>query len=553
MKTKIKPTTAYFSMEIGLDKKLHTYSGGLGVLAGDTLKSAADLGIPVIGVSLIHRKGYLHQEITKGYQVDFEDPWDVEKYCKKISKSVVVPLFDKTITVTGHIYEIKGVQGHIVPILFLDTSENSDEYFKNLTDRLYGGDQQYRLCQEIVLGIAGTKLLKELGYKIETHHMNEGHASLLTLELLKMEKGSFEQRIENVKKKCVFTTHTPVAAGHDVFPFDMATNALSQLDDNLKDYALTNGSLNTTLLALKSSHFSNAVARKHGFVSKDMFPEHKIHYITNGIHVNTWMHKEIKNLVNEYVPLWESHPESIKEVMAAPNSKVFEAHQKAKSLFINYINKKQDANFNADTFTIGFARRATGYKRSHLLFKDVERLKKISEEKGGLQIVYAGKSHPNDTEGKEHMKRVLETGYNLPGDIKFVYLSEYDMDLAKVMIPGVDIWLNTPLRPKEASGTSGMKAAANAVPSLSILDGWWIEGHMEGITGWAIGTENDSNENQDDNDSLELYRKLDIIVPLYYLKRDEWITVMKSALAINASYFNTNRMVKEYVSRAYFR
>lgn len=549
----MNPKVAYFSMEIGIDKDLHTYSGGLGVLAGDTLKSAADLEMPVIGVSLIHRKGYLKQEIKDGYQQDSEDPWDVKKYCTKLEHSVTVPLFDSEVTVEGHLYELKGANGNKLPIIFLDTSSNSNPYFASLTDRLYGGDQEYRLCQEVILGIGGAKLLEAMGHNLDIYHMNEGHASLLTVQLLNSMKGNLSKKIKLLKDKCVFTTHTPVAAGHDIFPKDMALNVLSQWSDELKQYVLDEDKLNTTTLALKSSHFSNAVARKHGFVSHEMFPNHKIHYITNGIHVNTWMHREIKQVVKKYVPLWDTHPEGLKEVMACSRKEIFDAHQNAKSELVEYINKKQNLNFNKDTFTIGFARRATGYKRSHLLFKDIEQLKKLSEEKGGLQIVYAGKSHPKDTEGKEHMKRVLETGYNLPGDIKFVYLSEYDMDLAKVMIPGVDLWLNTPLRPKEASGTSGMKAAANAVPSLSILDGWWIEGHMEGVTGWAIGTENESHEDQDYYDSINLYKKLSIILPLYYKDKDKWIDIMKNSLAINGSYFNTNRMVKEYVSRAYFR
>lgn len=555
-----KRNAAYFSMEIGINKNIHTYSGGLGVLAGDTLKSAADLELPMLGVTLLHRKGFLRQKVDdNGGQLEEEDPWNIEEYLNPLDKEVNVNVQGRNVKVKAWQYDLKGITDEIIPIIFLDTNvEGNSDYDKSLTDRLYGGDQFYRLCQEVILGIGGVKMLTELGYKPRFYHMNEGHAALLTMELMDLVKEeqpgkNLEEYREMVRDKCVFTTHTPVPAGHDAFSHEMAADVLQGYPSVLLKFADISEGLNMTHLALKFSKHSNAVARKHCEVSKNMFPGYDIIPITNGVHSNTWINKYFKEVFDSHIPRWLESPESLREAIRINNDEIWKSHMKAKRDLIGFINENYNLGFEEDKFTIGFARRATGYKRANLLFKDIERLKKIVKEKGGIQIVYGGKAHPNDGEGKEIIKQILEIRNNIDADIKFVYLENYDIELAKKIIAGVDVWLNTPIRPNEASGTSGMKAAHNGVPSLSVLDGWWIEGHIEDITGWSIGEHYEEGENQDEVDANSMYEKLSKIIEMYYNDKDGWIRIMKNSIALNASYFNTHRMIKEYIAKSYFK
>ncbi|MEN2994087.1 MAG: alpha-glucan family phosphorylase [Thermodesulfovibrio sp.] len=556
-----EPRIAYFSMEIGIIPEMHTYSGGLGILAGDTLKSAADLRIPMVGVTLIHRMGYFRQELDPfGRQIEHPDPWDIEKYLHKLDVLVEVKIENKPVYVTAWLYVIESTTGGKVPVLFLDTDipENEPQH-RTITHYLYGGDLDYRIKQEIVLGIGGIRILDELGFEIKKYHMNEGHSSFLTLELLQRFKKPIEEvwseelvwDIEKVKNLCVFTTHTPVEAGHDKFPYDIFQRIAGDIVPiGLLKKLAGEEVLNMTLLGFNLSEFINGVSKKHEEVSEKMFPGYEIHAITNGVHSYTWVSEPFRALYNKYLPGWANEPEIFVRAWRIPGNELWDAHMQAKKHLIDFVNRLTGANLNYDTFTIGFARRATPYKRADLLISDIERLAMIGE--GRIQIIYAGKAHPKDEGGKKLIQKIFEAKEKLKNKVKIVYLPNYDMAMAKKLVAGVDIWLNTPLKPYEASGTSGMKAAHNGVPNLSVLDGWWIEGWVEGYTGWAIGTLEETSDPK--RDAEDLYYKLsNEILPLFYENRRIWIKIMKNAIAMNAYYFNTHRMIRFYVTEAYIR
>lgn len=560
-------TIAYFSMEIALQSNIPTYSGGLGVLAGDTIRASADLEVPMIAVSLLHRKGYFRQRLnSNGEQWEEPEEWAVEEFLKEMIPRVSVTMEGRVVQIRAWKYEVKGESGFKVPVFFLDTDlpENS-EWDRTLTHSLYGGDPYYRLCQEVILGIGGVRMLRALGYEqIERFHMNEGHSSLLTLELLGEElrntgKSQMDDHlIERVRKRCIFTTHTPVPAGHDQFPLDLVNRVLEYRDFvlGMKEVFCCEGLLNMTFLALRLSGYVNGVARRHGEISRLMFAGYTIDAITNGVHAASWVSLPFQRLFDHYIPLWRKDNFSLRYALSIPKEEIWKAHQEAKEGLIHLVHQKTGIRMEMDSFTIGFARRATAYKRGDLLFTDVNRLKRISSEWGPLQIIYGGKAHPRDLEGKELIKRIFQAIGQLGPEIKMVYLENYDVELGRWMTSGVDLWLNTPQPPMEASGTSGMKAALNGVPSLSILDGWWIEGCIEGVTGWAIGEWKERPEGKEDRfkDALSLYEKLERkILPLYYRDREGYVEVMRNAIGINGSFFNTHRMIQEYVLKAYFR
>ena len=554
----IERRIAYFSMEIGLDSRIPTYSGGLGILAGDTLRSFADLKVPVVAVTLLHGKGYFYQKLdATGSQTELPIQWTPSDFLELLPDKITVEIENRTVTVQAWQYNLKSVdENYFIPILFLDTDipANTD-YDRTLTDYLYGGDDKYRLAQEVVLGLGGVRMFRKLGYTdIKKYHMNEGHASLLILELLRENKRN-EERMFNfdvVRNLCVFTTHTPVPAGHDKFSYDLVRNTLG--DFFPLDVLKTLGgeeNFNMTLLALNLSEYINGVAKKHGEISREMFPGYPIDSITNGVHPYTWASESFRKLYNKHIPGWTKDPFTLRHIISIPETEMWNAHMEAKKKLIDYINKESNAGMDYETFTIGFARRASTYKRAGLLFFDVARLIDISRKTGKIQIVFAGKAHPKDIPGKELIKRIFEYIHKIKNDIKIVYLENYDMELGKMVTSGVNLWLNTPLRPKEASGTSGMKASLNGVPSFSILDGWWIEGCIEGVTGWSIGGKS-IEENSIEKDVQDLYKKLEnIIIPMFYRDREQWLNIMRYCVAFNASFFNTHRMVHEYVLNAY--
>lgn len=557
-----EPKIAYFSMEIGIKNDIKTYSGGLGVLAGDTIKSAADLRLPMVAVTLLTKKGYFKQELDIfGRQTELPDDWDPNIFMVSLKERAVVLIEKREVQIAPWLYVVASATGGKVPIIFLDTDlpENSPED-RGITHCLYGGDSAYRFKQEIILGIGGTKILEELGFEIKKYHMNEGHSSLLTLELLKRYKKDIEEvwderlvwDVEKVRSLCVFTTHTPVAAGHDRFPYELVQKIMHDAIpiSVIQEFA-GKADLNMTLLGINLSNYINGVAKKHGEVSKVMFPGYEIHAITNGVHSFTWTCDSFKKLYDKYLPGWANEPEIFVRVGRIPEDELWEAHMEVKRILIDYVNRETQAGMNYDTLTIGFARRATAYKRADLLFTDQERLARTCE--GRIQIIYAGKAHPKDETGKQLIQRIFEIRDRLKNKIKIAFIKNYNMDIALKLISGVDIWLNTPLRPFEASGTSGMKATHNGVPNFSVLDGWWIEGHIEGYTGWAIGPSPDVPADPA-RDADDLYYKLEtMIIPTFYNDKKIWVKIMENVIGKNAYYFNTHRMMRLYVTEAYIR
>ncbi len=552
---------AYFSMEIAADPRFPTYSGGLGVLAGDTLRSAADLGIPMVGVTLLHRKGYFRQHLDeKGVQTEEPQEWQPEKVLEPLAPLVSVRLDGQEVKVRGWRHSIAGLTGHKVQVYFLDVDlpENCD-YQRTLTDYLYGGDETYRLCQEAILGIGGVRFLRAMGHRnIVRFHMNEGHSALLTLALLEEEigrehltKASFAD-IEKVREKCVFTTHTPVPAAFDQFSLDLATRILGS--DRIRTFLDTEccpaGTLNMTYLALRCSRYINGVAMRHGEVSQTMFPNYPIHSITNGVHAATWTCASFQELYNRHVPEWRHDNLYLRYAVGINLEEIRQAHLQAKRELLHEVKRATGVQLAENVATLGFARRAAEYKRADLLFSDLNRLRAIQKNAGPFQVVFAGKAHPRDESGKAMIRKVFEAAAALRDVVPVVYVPDYDLRWAQRFTAGVDLWLNTPHRPFEASGTSGMKAALNGVPNLSVRDGWWVEGHFEGVTGWSIGYDEDPERR--DVEIASLYDKLEhTILPLFYSQPQVYAQIMRSTIAVNGSFFNTQRMLSQYLLDAY--
>lgn len=552
---------AYFSMEVGVESKLPTYSGGLGILAGDTLKSFADLALPVVGVSLLYSKGYFTQKLDEhGNQSEEPTTWSRDEFVRPLPATVTVPIEGRSVIVQAWIYPVRGIKGHVLPLILLDTSlEANAPRDRELTASLYGGDERYRLSQEVILGIGGVRMLRALGYKaVERFHMNEGHAALLTLELLREQRrppGSGWD-LPAVREQCVFTTHTPVPAGHDQFSYGLVKEVLGDSIpiDELQQIG-GEDKLNMTLLALNLSHYVNGVAKRHGEVSQEMFPGYSIDSITNGVHSLTWTCDSFRKLFNKHIPGWSKDPFGLRYAISIPNEEIWQAHTVAKARLIAEVNRRNGPRFREDLFTLGFARRTAKYKRHDLIFENPEELRRIAREVGPIQLIFAGKAHPHDNPGRDVIKATFDAIRMLQEDVKITWLENYDMALGRLLTSGVDVWLNTPLRPLEASGTSGMKAAHNGVPSLSILDGWWVEGHVEGVTGWSIGPAAAGSLTQAEvniEDARDLYLKLSTkVLPTFYKRQKEWVDIMRFSIAFNASFFNTHRMAEQYAANAY--
>ncbi len=545
---------AYFVMELGLEDSMPTYSGGLGILAGDTLYSYADMDIPAVCITLLYKKGYTLQKITsQGMQLDFDVPWDYKRYLRRLDLEVEVFFGDKRQKVICWEYWLRS-KGN-VRILFLDADvEGNDPEIRKLNGKLYFDDGIYRLRQEILLGIGGYRVLKALGYPIHVYHMNESHSAFLVVELLK----EFSSP-EEVKKRCVFTTHTPVPAGHDRFPVDVIKEELKAYDNIDWDKETVDGFVNLSVLASRYSDKVNAVSHKHLYVTQNIFPDiASVEYVTNGVYHKRWIHKEIQELFDEYIPGWDENPILLQKAYDIPSEILLKAHNRIKSELVNLVNKETDASFSDDVFTIGIARRITPYKRNDLILRDIDRLIHIGERVGEIQIIFAGKAHPKDTMGKEMIKRIFETMKIIrerTKALKITFLENYGIEMAKLLIAGCDVWLNNPKRPLEACGTSGMKAGMNGVLNFSTWDGWWLEGGIEGVNGWGIGPKpswQDISESKDEEDLEDLYSKLAyIIMPTYYRHEDQWVKLMKNSIATIGAYFNTHRMVSEYISKVY--
>ena len=552
---------AYFSMEVGLAPELPIYSGGLGILAGDTIKSFADLGVPAVGISLLYTRGYFHQEIdTQGNQIEIPVEWDPSQFMTLLPEKITVTIEGRTVLVQAWVYEVEGITGYRIPVLFLDTNtEINAPQDRELTAYLYGGDERYRLKQEVILGLGGVRILQILDHdNLEAYHMNEGHAALLSLELM----DRYQQDLKRVRELCIFTTHTPVPAGHDTFDVQMVREVLGdffqpdQLNhDNIID---TDGRLNMTYLALFHADYINGVAKKHGETAQQMFPEYRIDAITNGIHTRTWVVETMAGVFDRYIPNWRNDPYTLRNALNIPRDEIWDAHQAAKHQLIDFIREQHDISLDPEVFTIGFARRSATYKRATLILDDPARLQSIAAKVGRIQIIFAGKAHPKDDAGKDLIRSIFQSSRDFNEHVTVLYLPNYDMYRAKLLVAGVDLWLNTPLRPMEASGTSGMKAAVNGVINFSVLDGWWIEGHIEDLTGWSIGPKQrvvqDDPETSRKIDVEDLYTKLENrILPLFYNDHERWKDMMAYNIALNGSFFNTHRMVSQYVIQAYFR
>jgi starch phosphorylase len=554
---------AYFSLEVGVDPAIPTYSGGLGILAGDTLRSAADLGIPLIGITLLYRKGYFSQRLdSSGTQSEAPCNWSPEKWLTPLAPIVDVTIEGRTVHVRAWRYLIHGESDHSVPLYFLDTGLPENTPFDQaLCDYLYGGDDKYRLCQLAILGIGGVLMLREIGHQnVELYHMNEGQATVPAAVLMKeeMEKRGesivSEEAREAVRQRCIFTTHTPVPAAHLQFPQSLVQQVFGNEYAALFQEAgccTADSRLNMTLLGLLFSRYVNGVAMRHGEVSRGMFPSYPINSITNGVHAVTWTSEPFRNLYDRHIPEWRRDNLYLRYAVGIPADEIQHAHSMAKIDLLTEIKRRTGVTLDPLIMTIGFARRSATYKRADLMFSNLERLKHIVTNIGPLQLVYAGKAHPQDEGGKMMIKRVFEAAATLKDYMQVIYLEDYDMALAKYICSGVDVWLNTPQKPQEASGTSGMKAAMNGIPSLSVLDGWWIEGHVEGVTGWSIG-ESWTVETNADVEARSLYGQLEYaIMPMFYGRPAAFAKVMRSSIVYNGSFFNAQRMISQYLNNAY--
>jgi starch phosphorylase len=554
-----QPRIAYFSMEIALRNEIPTYSGGLGILAGDTVRSAADLGLPLVAVSLVSRAGYFRQEIeANGRQIEHPDFWEPNRWTTPLEAKVVVTIEGRTVWIGGWLYILEGNRGGREPIILLDTDLNENQpEDREITHYLYGGDEANRLKQEVVLGIGGVRMLQALGFNVRHYHMNEGHSALLVLELLRryahpreeLRFGESAYDLPRVRELCNFTTHTPVEAGHDKFPYGLVRGILGDFFDLtvLKSLA-GEDSLNMTRLALNLSEYVNGVAKRHAEVSRQLYPGYRVQAVTNGVHPFTWTCPSFAKLYDIHLPGWCHEPQFLVRADRIPDEAIWGAHRQAKKLLIEKVRALSSVSLLEEIPILGFARRMTAYKRPDLLFSSLERLKAMAR-KQPFQLVMAGKAHPRDEGGKRLIEALYAHIRELANAIPVVYLPNYNMDLALTLVSGVDVWLNTPLPPLEASGTSGMKAAFNGVPHLSVLDGWWVEGCIEGVTGWAIGG---SQNALSGNDADSLYTKLEqIVLPMYYKDHAGWISIMKNAISKNASFFNSHRMMWRYVTEAY--
>ncbi len=557
-----EPRVAYFSMEIALESDIPTYSGGLGVLAGDTLLSAADLRLPVIAVTMVHRFGYFVQRLDgEGRQHELPAPWDPARTLERFPASVTIEIEGRAVRIEAWRYELVGASGSVVPVMLLDTDvDGNDPRDRALVGSLYGGDERYRLAQETVLGYGGWAMLQALGIaeSLAIVHMNEGHAALLVAAAIETAMAAGHRTspsaedLADVKARFVFTTHTPVPAGHDRFTPALTRELLGGRRAALVDElgATHEGLTNMSHLALAGSHYVNGVAMRHGEVSRELFPGETIHAITNGVHAARWTAPAFAKLYDRHIPSWRDDNAYLRHAVGIPLGEISAAHRANKLALVEMVAADAGVRLDPDRFTIGFARRAAAYKRGALVFSDLDRLRAIAERVGPLQFVFGGKAHPKDEDGKAVIREIFEASRKLGDAVKVVYLANYEMKSAALITSGVDVWLNTPRPPLEASGTSGMKSALNGVPSLSTIDGWWVEGCIDGVTGWAIGHGN--ADASDADDARLLYERLENdVASRYYRDPEGYAWVRRNAIALNGSYFNTQRMVEQYALGAY--
>lgn len=537
----------YFTAEIGLWSDLKTYSGGLGVLAGDHVKSAADAGIPLVGVTLLYREGYGTQQLDNlGNQTETFPNLDPNQHMTKTSIEFSLNLDNTQIKISVWKVEIEGISGHVVPVYFLDTfhEDNTPEHC-SLSGRLYGGDDNTRIRQEYILGVGGVKLFDFIDEVLSGIHLNEGHCTFALLELL--EKGWTRQYLSD---HTLFTTHTPVPAGHDRFDWDLVRHIIGDKlpQDAIELVKIAGDSENGNRCSM--SHLAvglctsvNAVSKLNAEVASTMFANRVITPITNGVHHMTWTSDSMSTLFDKFIPGWKENPNLLQNANNLPNHELVKFREQARELLRNRVKNDTGVELFKDRLTIGFARRFATYKRANLVFHDLERLTKIGADK--IQFVFSGKAHPRDNGGKDLIRSIFESASNIESSIPVAFLEDYDMQIGLDMTSGVDIWLNNPIRPMEASGTSGMKAAMNGVPNCSILDGWWPEACIHGKNGWAIGSaEDDRNDIRDANN---LYNVIENeVLPVWESSIDNWANIMKSSI-VASSNFTGNRMIQDYL------
>lgn len=537
----------YFTAEIGLWSDLKTYSGGLGVLAGDHVKSAADAGIPLVGVTLLYREGYGTQQLDNlGNQTETFPNLDPNQHMTKTSIEFSLNLDNTQIKISVWKVEIEGISGHVVPVYFLDTfhEDNTPEHC-SLSGRLYGGDDNTRIRQEYILGVGGVKLFDFIDEVLSGIHLNEGHCTFALLELL--EKGWTRQYLSD---HTLFTTHTPVPAGHDRFDWDLVRQIIGDKlpQDAIELVKIAGDSENGNRCSM--SHLAvglctsvNAVSKLNAEVASTMFANRVITPITNGVHHMTWTSDSMSTLFDKFIPGWKENPNLLQNANNLPNHELVKFREQARELLRNRVKNDTGVELFKDRLTIGFARRFATYKRANLVFHDLERLTNIGADK--IQFVFSGKAHPRDNGGKDLIRSIFESASNIESTIPVAFLEDYDMQIGLDMTSGVDIWLNNPIRPMEASGTSGMKAAMNGVPNCSILDGWWPEACIHGKNGWAIGSaEDDRNDIRDANN---LYNVIENeVLPVWESSIDNWANIMKSSI-VASSNFTGNRMIQDYL------
>ena len=601
IETPSKPGIAYFSAEYGLHRSLPFYAGGLGFLAGDHLKECSDLNVPLVAVGFMYPEGYLHQHIREdGWQENITETLNREAAAINrvlnadgTQLTVRVPLIEPAI----HVAVWKVAVGR-VSLLLIDTDiEQNDPWNRTISARLYTGDLEQRLRQEIVLGIGGAEVLEVLGIKRFVLHLNEGHAAFALLEQIRdrvAEGMSYSEALEWVQQTTIFTTHTPVPAGHDVFPFHLIERyfhtywpALTIDRETFFKLGIhpqhPEAGFNMTALALRMSYYRNAVSKRHGEVSRQMWQslwpgaEDTIEHITNGVHLATWVEPRMRRLFDRYIgPGWlndHDNPIIWELIENIPDDEIWKTHYWLKVKLIDAIRERARRRWTNDranpsiilaggtlldpsVLTLGFARRFATYKRADLILYDWDRLKKLVNDRWRpIQIIFAGKAHPADDPGKRILQRVFNASRDPEMAGRIAFVEDYGEQVAQYLVHGVDVWLNNPLPPMEASGTSGMKAAINGVPQLSILDGWWEEGY-NGQNGWAP-SHREQNGDRDRADAAEIYRILEEeVIPLYYDVSDDgvprgWVRVMKEAVKSTAAQFSARRMVKEYVGKFY--
>ena len=540
-------------MEMMLETDVPTYAGGLGVLAGDLLRSCADMSVAAAGVSLVYSGDTFSQTVNPdGSQTFTKQDWQKLDQLTKLPQIIELEIANTRVKVGCWRYDVVGLTGFTVPVYLLDTNlaANSPRA-RNITGNLYAGGDE-RIAQEIVLGIGGVKMLRALGiHKVGTYHLNEGHCGFVPLELL----AENDYQDELVRRNCVFTTHTPIPEGHDKFSYEQAYKYAGRyLPWHIKKLAGEND-MSMTHLAMNMSRKLLAVSRKHKAVSEQVFRGYAFDYITNGVHHRSWTHNYFQDVYNQFLPGWLENPKELEKAEELlPDEQFWNAHLECKRKLIAYVNKRQaaitspDNLFDENTLTISLARRPVAYKRPLLLYQDIEKFVRIGA--GQIQVIQCGKSHPDDDVSLGIVKQIVGLSKKFKEVLKIAFLENYSPKVARLLVNGSDVWLNTPKRGLEASGTSGMKAAMNGCINFSVPDGWWIEAvERDSQSGYSIRDEGSDNDDQKDAD--DLYGKLEeVIIPLYYDRRSQWITRMKRAVTLGG-YFNTNRCVAEYLAKVW--